>query len=300
MDPEEIDHSLKDLETRMERLRSLYSQFFMGIEAAEPTVARKEVDRRFWQLRKVQLRNTARKFRLQMLIQRYNTLQQFWGRTLRQIEAGRYRPHLQKVERRLGTDAVIALKTGHAEETTEVQEDPTRRELAETMRLQLEQDLEAALDDPFSLEAPGAELAPPQPATRPIPEKVQISSTRLRAQRSSRPAEQTATKQKPPVTLASGASIRAGEPGPLSGAPDQRPSPSKKRASLSSGRIQEIHAELNRVRRKLKASRDVSLQALDQELRLQERKLRMKHPGKSVDFAVTVRNGKAVLKPSVR
>lgn len=98
--PEELEHEIGELEHRLERLRALYEQYFLGIEKIEPHVARKDVDRRFWALRKIKIRNTARRFKLQTLIQRYNTFQQHWARICREIENGTYRRQLLRAERR--------------------------------------------------------------------------------------------------------------------------------------------------------------------------------------------------------
>ena len=82
--------------SRVDRLRSLYEQYFMGIERLEPTVPRKDVDRRIQSLRKEQIRNTALRFRFQMILQRYNTYQTHWMRICREIENGTYKRHLLK------------------------------------------------------------------------------------------------------------------------------------------------------------------------------------------------------------
>lgn len=103
METEQLDNAIDDLEVRLERLRSLYEQYFLGIEKIEPSVARKDVDRRIWQLRREKIRNTARRFRLQQIVQRYNTFQQYWQRICREIENGTYRRHLLRAERALGT-----------------------------------------------------------------------------------------------------------------------------------------------------------------------------------------------------
>ena len=47
MEQAEIEENVKELETRLDRLRSLYEQYFMGIEKIEPNVPRKDVERRF-------------------------------------------------------------------------------------------------------------------------------------------------------------------------------------------------------------------------------------------------------------
>ena len=57
--PSDIDVALNELEARLERLRSLYEQYFIGIEKLEPSIPRQDVDRRIYALRKTQIRNTA-------------------------------------------------------------------------------------------------------------------------------------------------------------------------------------------------------------------------------------------------
>ena len=59
MEAEEIEGLIDELEQRVERLRALYDQYFMGIEKIEPGVLRKDVDRRVWVLRREQIRNTG-------------------------------------------------------------------------------------------------------------------------------------------------------------------------------------------------------------------------------------------------
>jgi hypothetical protein len=97
-----IDQELEELEIRLERLRSLYEQYFLGIEKAEPAVARKDVDRRIWVLRREKFRNTAKRFKLQTIIQRYNTFQQYWYRICREIENGTYKRHLLRAAKNVG------------------------------------------------------------------------------------------------------------------------------------------------------------------------------------------------------
>src|SRR5215472_535701 len=77
----------------------------MGIEKLEPTVPRKDVDRRIHVLRKEQIRNTALRFRFHMLLQRYNTYQTHWQRICRDIENGTYKRHVIRAQRRFGQSA---------------------------------------------------------------------------------------------------------------------------------------------------------------------------------------------------
>ena len=99
MEAAELDVALEELETRLERLRALYEQYFMGLEKIEPAIARKDVDRRIYVLRREKIRNTAKRFKLQTIIQRYNTFQQYWQRICREIENGTYKRHLLRAQK---------------------------------------------------------------------------------------------------------------------------------------------------------------------------------------------------------
>ncbi|MDF2697306.1 MAG: hypothetical protein K0S65_5689, partial [Labilithrix sp.] len=72
-DPQkELEIALAELEERVDRLRASYEQYFMGYEKIEPGVQRKDVDRRFTLLRKQQIRNTALRFRFNVVTQKFN------------------------------------------------------------------------------------------------------------------------------------------------------------------------------------------------------------------------------------
>jgi hypothetical protein len=100
MTPDEQERLVADLETALDRLQAVYNQFFMGIEKLEPTVQRKEVERKFQLLRKEKLANTALRFRLQTQIQKYNTQSNYWRRISRQIEEGTYQRDLMRAKKR--------------------------------------------------------------------------------------------------------------------------------------------------------------------------------------------------------
>jgi len=104
MNVQEFDTALSDLETRVDRLRALYENWFRGYEKMEPSVARKDVERRVYGLRKELPRNTALRFRYHQVYQRYTTLATYWQRTARQIEEGTYRLQLQRMKRRRPAD----------------------------------------------------------------------------------------------------------------------------------------------------------------------------------------------------
>ncbi len=103
MEPVDLEKLIGELEIALDRLRGLYDQYFVGLEKIVPGVLRKDVDRRFYVLRKEQIRNTALRFRFQMVLQRYNTYQTYWQRICREIENGTYKRHLMRAERRFGS-----------------------------------------------------------------------------------------------------------------------------------------------------------------------------------------------------
>lgn len=109
MVPSEVERELEELETRIERLRALYEQYFMGLEKLEPLIPKKDVERRIWVLRRVQVRNTGLRFKFQMLIQRFNTFQQYWLRVVREIENGTYRRDVLRAARRFGAKDALTI-----------------------------------------------------------------------------------------------------------------------------------------------------------------------------------------------
>lgn len=126
MDIKEIEINISELELRLDRLRALYEQYFMGFEKLEPQIQRKDVDRRFALLRKENFRNTALRFRLNVAVQKYSTYQTYWQRICRQIEEGTYKRHVQKAKARFAPGA-----RGRREQDFEIDVDVDLAELDE-------------------------------------------------------------------------------------------------------------------------------------------------------------------------
>lgn len=102
MNPTDQEVAIGELEERVDRLRILYDQYFLGFEKLEPTVPRKDVERRFAILRKEQIRNTAQRYRFNVVTQKYNTYQMYWQRICRQIEEGTFKRHVRRANARFG------------------------------------------------------------------------------------------------------------------------------------------------------------------------------------------------------
>ncbi len=192
MEPAEISQLIGELEERVERLRALYEQYFMGIERLEPLILRKDVDRRLWALRREQIRNTGMRFKLETTIQRYNTYQQYWQRIVREIENGTYQRDLGRAAQRFGDNAVTAFAKrrqkmfakGQARKaereaqrvgrTSELPPEPAANEApSESFDVEFEDsELFAEAAPPLSLELGGSSAPPPRAPTPLAPVKL--------------------------------------------------------------------------------------------------------------------------------
>jgi hypothetical protein len=323
LDTREFDLYLAELENRLERLRVLYEQYFMGMERIEPQVARKDVDRRFWTLRKTRVNNTARKFRLQTLLQRYNTLQQYWQRTCRQIENGTYTRHVARARRRFGDDALPRTTSVPAQSespsATENAVQQTEVDLGALLMAEMDTDevMRSAVEAAFDAIAAESSFPPPLPAKRPKPSRVPTGAP-------ARPPPGKAATPKRDTTSDAGANTseantRAGSlqradarrlaaSAPTSPSGTRSPpakAPAAQRAGksdrqLSEAQINGLYDELIAKRSSLKQVGSVNRASLARSLRATEAKLRQAHAGRNVEFRVDIANGKATIKPIVR
>jgi hypothetical protein len=159
MDSAEIDKELEDVEVRIDQTRAYYEQYFMGMERVEPQKPRLEIERRIKVLRKEQIRNTAQRFKFNMLVQRFNTLQQYWGRVVREIENGTFKRDVVKAAARFGDGALTGVAKKRAKELAKVAAQQAKRAFEDAMELGAEDLIEDDED----------ELDPPTPPRRDLP-----------------------------------------------------------------------------------------------------------------------------------
>ena len=351
MTPEELDVNLEELEVRLERLRALYEQYFLGFEKIEPSVARKDVDRRIYVLRREKIRNTGKRFKLQTIIQRYNTFQQYWQRICREIENGTYKRHLLKAERQLAPDGQLTIAArrrfgkliaaGAGEGITnaaEAEAQPSGSARASTRPSSLppqSDDLVTRRPPPpppsdgptFGSEAP-TEVAPrrppppkpvrprplstpPDPATAGKYDSLELDMGFLGSwippapgAKPPAPAKPAAPPPKPEV-LPPAPNPQAAPP-PKPKAPPAKPRPaaapeaSPPAGGLSDERVRALHEKLVALKRENKEAGQVSLENLSRSLRETENKLRAQHKDRKIDFDVVIRDGKAIVKPTVK
>lgn len=98
--PEALEAELELLSKKLDRLRVLYEQFFIGVEKTAPYTLQKDVVISFHRLGQERIRSAASKFKYQSLVQKFSSYKAYWARTQREIEEGTYKRHVQRVQRR--------------------------------------------------------------------------------------------------------------------------------------------------------------------------------------------------------
>ncbi len=296
MDVSEFETLVAELESRVDRLRSLYEQYFMGIERTIPSVPLKDVERRIQALRRDQPRNTGLRFRFQMIIQRYNTYTAYWQRICREIEEGTYKRHIQRAKKKFlddvpASDAVSAVV-----------------EPGKTASGSYELSLDDALDD-----GPQLEELPNEPAPR-VP--LVSTATAIGKWRKVEPREEPPTRPKAPVVVSRPATFMKAAlpnptitekarskppepPKPIAASP--QPKPAAKPGDLSDDRLRQIYSQYVQTKRaQNESTAQVTYENLAKTIQQSTAKLREKHGGKSIDFEVSIKDGKTVLKPVVK
>jgi hypothetical protein len=312
-EPTEIEKLVGELELSVDRVRSLYEQYFMGIEKLEPTVPRKDVDRRIHILRKEQIRNTAQRFRFQMIIQRYNTYQTHWQRICREIENGTYKRHVIRAQQRFGeAGAKQRRRDSLAPPASQAPGDlrpPTPQPLSDALALELADldrefapagDAEEVDDLDVELVEEPARAAPPiRPPTAVPPPPLRPSQPQPVWRKPSLAPGPPRTLQAPPTPPAAAPPATAPK---MRAAPVAKPDPPAPRdpGELPDARVRAIYAQyVDAKRRQNESTAAITYDAVARSLRDSSAKLRQKH-GKAVDFEVAIKDGKAILKPVLK
>lgn len=97
----DIDAAVAEFEQKLERVRVLYEQYFLGMQKRAPLVLLKDVARLQYLLDQQQIKNTAVRFRYRNLLQKLSSYRAYWGRTIRAMEAGTYHRDVARTKRHL-------------------------------------------------------------------------------------------------------------------------------------------------------------------------------------------------------
>ena len=95
----ELSEMLDALDALIDRTKVMYEQYFMGIQKVAPGQLHRDVERKLRELMQQQIRNTALRFRLATLSQKFGSYNTYWRRTMREIESGRYVRDIKRAHR---------------------------------------------------------------------------------------------------------------------------------------------------------------------------------------------------------
>ena len=319
----EFEIQLKDLEKSLDRLRSLYEQWFQGIERVPPSRQHERFDRQLRELRRNQPRNTALRFRFQTLFQRYTVLKTHWSRIARQIEEGTYRRVLQRAQRRrtprkerielaknaievdidldsIDFDAEIASALD-AISTTSTPEQSSTSTSSDSAKKTNAAKVSATFGRPKD-----ERKRPPLQSIQKHDQKEE-KKTAIRSQ-----AAPTASRTKmapkgppPPPKPISGARSSPKPPPPprvrASKPKKKEPVRSKTSEAVGEREMRAIYDRYIQARKQNNERTDnVKFDTLRKQISKMVPKLREKHKGKKIDFEVVVKNGRVGLKPTTK
>jgi hypothetical protein len=259
----DVEEVLADLEHKVERVKILYEQFFMGIEKMEPQTARKEISRKLMELAQLQIRNTAQRYRFYAVNQKFGAYVTYWNRTMREIENGTYFRSVARAGRdamRKGVDVP----------------DEVLRALPKRLRARILRDRERIAE---RASKNAAQAAPaPVPASAPVRDDEPFDQTFDRLFDSL--SGSTATPAAKPVTPAAPRFVLP--PG------------------MDEPKVRDLYRRYVAARHALGDDSEVKYEQILATVAKQGPKILEQHGAKAVEFGVAVKDGKVILKATPR
>jgi hypothetical protein len=304
LEQQQVEALINELEQKMQRLRALYEQYFMGIERTPPRTARKEVVRLIRRAENVAVRNTAVKFKIRSLVQRFNSYKSYWNRVERQIEEGTYKRDVRRAQRnQKRRDRREKMRDDVMELDVEL-EDVSLQELQAELE---ELDQAGAFD---SLDE--ADSGQPAAAQRSAAEQERIKKQRLAELSAQLGIEDDGEANAPP----------AQKPRQQKGASAARPKRSAAERSKRRQKLSDIKRRLEkRTGKKIGTDREarrvynqlleakkrcneptsgLSYESVAKSMKKQREKLQKSRGASNVEFKVVIKDGRAFLKPETK
>jgi hypothetical protein len=293
---QDIGELLSELAIKIERLKTLYEQYFMGIEKIEPQVARKEVTRVMLTLQQQYIRNTALRFKFNTMLQKWNIYITYWNRVLREIENGTYVRHLVKAKRaaeRVGQELPPEMHTGKLRPATGSFDAIDDSPGGQVQRRRLD-------DDTGSHPVPG----PPKtdPALEQVWERLFTDEHKGNAGATAKPAAGPPSLPPPAPSAAQARSATPPNGRPTTSRPAPGPPPPPRAALLpkipgmSEADLRTLHQRYVDAQKAGGAAATVKYETLVSSLAKQVPRV-LEQPGvKGVRFDVSVQDGKPILK----
>lgn len=335
---EEIESLLDDLQRRLERLRVLYEQFFLGIEKTPPYNVQKDVVRILHRMTHVRITQTTLKYRLQSIQQRFSSHKAYWSRTVRDIEEGRFKRVGARARPHAAPDDLTVADLAAVAAIRDSQGDAAAAQALERRRAAKQAEVDAAADFLRQLEGgePERRTSMPPPVRKRQPTPGEVFTMELDAEPQPAPgvasegprgvsADEIALRAQKLRELRermargpAGAAPQAGaaaQPIPSSGptAPSRSAEPPSARPAApavapprpvpppAADPARMVFDRLVATKRQLnEPTEGLTYDAVRRSMDKQVESLREKRGARSVDFDVVVKDGKAFLKPIVR
>lgn len=298
----DLDEVFRELELKMDRLKVLYEQYFMGIEKMAPATQRKDVERRMVEMTQLQLRNTAHRYRLNSLQQRFGSMRTYWSRVEREIENGTHIRTIAKISR----DAIRKGQDIPAEVLRTMPEKMRARVLAERAKVAAQVVRGAGGAKPAAPTArTAAPTKPPQEEEAGFDDMVDNLFDSITTKSSPALAMPSGTAPPAPTSapprVAPPPMPRAATPPPVPGARPGPPPPPTARRVLPQGMtdraVDELYERYVAAKKQVGDDvRGITPDALAQTLAAQTPKILTDHKAKTIDYQVVVKDNRVVLK----
>jgi len=265
---EEVD----ELEERIENLKHDYDMFFAGITNIDPTEKKAPIRRIISRMHEHTIPSPRLRFRFQTLLGRFVSLNQYWTRTMKEIEEGRFhrdifRSRIVKPEKTKAFFGRHAPQFGNEEdERDNVNVDPSAVAPAPQERERAKQDSVEPVD---------------------ISAKDVISAM-------------TSLDKELPESFAS-ATPRPARPVPNMNKPELKEPSSASRSEIDDKKMDHLFDEFVAARKRVNAPVDgLKKDTMRRQLERQAIELKEKFKGSAVDFRVVEKDGKVLLRPVVK
>lgn len=282
---QKIQSEIDECTALLETLRGRFEQYFQGSERIPPDQQRKDLFRRIHHLEHQTLNNTSAKFRLQNLSQKFRSYNEYWSRTLRQIEDGTYSRHVAKAKKIAATSAPVSQDSPQAA-TQAVAQAPQAASKQSFL------DELGDLADDFL--ATLGNNPPAKPAAKPQAPAPQA------------PAPQAAPQVQPPVVV-SPAQPQPAQPQPAVARPlpvFQKPAVAQPvvaaAGSPADAEAKQLYEQLTQARTRQGVGGGVpKFEDFRRSLERQTQQLQQANPGRKVRFRVIVQDGKPLIQPLI-
>jgi hypothetical protein len=286
----DIEGTINEFEQKLDRLKVLYEQYFMGIEKREPLVSLKDVVRVMRLLEQQQIRNTGHRFRYRNLVQKFNVFKTYWSRTLRAIELGTYQRDVARMTRNFARKGISMPQIGKVRSVADVERavvEAVQQKKADTEKVAAIRDEKIGMttEKVTALGEDGQPLPPPRSrASIGLQPEPSLGPINLDADE-----DEDTSRSQPSV-------------GPHLPRPRPRPPATPTKAppqatAISESEMQSLYRRF--VKAKEMCGEDTSsihYDSLVKSISHQLPKIQAQHHGRAVEFQVVIRDGRAILR----